>query len=221
MNYVLKTNKTSHKPSRSLETVSIDLMGPLPTGRGGTHYILAILDTFSKYIKLYALKRATTKAVLKHLKDDFIQKMGTPETILTDNGTQFTSKAWSDQLKILNIKNTHSSKYHPQSNPVERYNREIGQLLRTYCSNQHSKWPNYLKVIEFWMNKVRSEITETTPIQIIEGTRHKHHLEQLIQYPTQPSEMPSEELMCELADRIKTKVERREKKKTNGNKRLN
>lgn len=42
---------TSHKPKKLLEKISIDLMGPLPTGRGGTHYILAILDIFSKYNK--------------------------------------------------------------------------------------------------------------------------------------------------------------------------
>lgn len=52
-----------HVSERILEKVSIDLMGPLHTGRGGSHYILAILDTFSKYIKLFALKKATTRAI--------------------------------------------------------------------------------------------------------------------------------------------------------------
>lgn len=49
--------RQSHKPTRNLEVISIDLMGPLPVGRGGVQYILTLLDPFSKYIKLYALKK--------------------------------------------------------------------------------------------------------------------------------------------------------------------
>jgi len=56
INYNSSGPGKSHKPENLIEMVSMDLMGPLPTGRGG---VLAILDTFSKYIKLYAIKRAT------------------------------------------------------------------------------------------------------------------------------------------------------------------
>lgn len=120
---------------------------------GGTHYILAILDIFSKYIKLYALKRATTTAILNKLEKGYITEIGKPEAILTDNGTQFTSSKWKNRLNELNITTCYTTAYHPQSNPVERYNREIGRLLRTYCNEQHSKWPNFLDKIEFWMNR--------------------------------------------------------------------
>lgn len=82
----------SHKTTTSFDIVSIDLMGPLPTGRGGTHYILAVLDTFSKYIRLYALRKATTKGILNRLEHNYITTTGEPKSVLTDNGTQFTSK---------------------------------------------------------------------------------------------------------------------------------
>lgn len=48
-----------------------------------------------------------------------------------DNGTQFTSKRWIEKLNEMGIQTKYTSKYHPQSNPVERYNREIGRILRT------------------------------------------------------------------------------------------
>lgn len=66
-NFKAARNIMAHKPTMLLERISVDLMGPLPTGRGGVHYILAVLDTFSKYIKLYALKKATTKAILNEI----------------------------------------------------------------------------------------------------------------------------------------------------------
>lgn len=106
-------------------------------GRGGTHFILAILDTFSKFIKLYALKKAT-KAILNKLEKEFIPEVGKPESVLTDNVTQFTSKSWTGKMKELNIRVHYTFRYHPQANPVERYNREIRRILRTYCSGGNS-----------------------------------------------------------------------------------
>lgn len=106
---------------------------------------------------------------MNRLEHDYIINTGKPISILTDNGTQFTGKLWKIKLNELDIKTKFSTKYHPQSNPVERYNREIGRLLRTYCHNQHTMWPNYLEQIENWMNKVRSEVTEMTPWEIIKG----------------------------------------------------
>lgn len=216
INYQSSGPTKSHKPKAPFETVSIDLMGPLPTGRGGTHYILAILDTFSKFIRLYALKRASAKAIINRLEFDYIPKTGKPQSILTDNGTQFTGKLWKTKLHELNIIIKHSTKYHPQSNPVERYNREIGRLLRTYCFDQHTKWPNYLEKIEEWMNKVRSEVTEMTPWEIIKGEIPKQPLEEIINFPERENkDKKKEEIVQMVASRIKKKAEKLESKQKN------
>ncbi|PNF35697.1 hypothetical protein B7P43_G17396 [Cryptotermes secundus] len=58
----------SHLPTKPGELTSLDLYGPLPTGRGGVKYILVCLDVFSKHVALYALKSATTKSCLNKLK---------------------------------------------------------------------------------------------------------------------------------------------------------
>jgi len=81
-------------PEKPLEMVSADLMGPLPRGQGGCKYILAILDLFSKYIKLYPLKKAITDTIIKRIVGEYIPTMGLFKKILTDNGTQFTSQKW-------------------------------------------------------------------------------------------------------------------------------
>jgi len=126
LNFTVTGNIMAHKPTKLLGRISVDLMGPLPTRRGGV-----------------------------------------PESILTDNGTQFANKRWRNKMNELDIAVSFSTKYHPQSNPVKRYNREIGRILRTYCSNQHTKWSNMLGMVEAWMNKMKSEITEETPFEVI------------------------------------------------------
>ena len=46
------------------ELVTVDLYGPLPRSRGGVEYIFVVLDSFSKLVRMYTLKKATTKIVV-------------------------------------------------------------------------------------------------------------------------------------------------------------
>lgn len=62
--------------------VSVDFYGPLPTSSGGVKYIFVVLDVFTKYIKLYPMKRANTHTVLRKILDDYIPIMGKPKRIL-------------------------------------------------------------------------------------------------------------------------------------------
>jgi transposase InsO family protein len=125
-------------PEEPLQIVSLDLMGPLPRGQGGLKYIVAFMDIFSKYIKLYPVKRATTEIIIKKSTQSYIPQVGKMKKILTDNGTQFTSNKWKDKLQELNIKPVFTTTYHPEGNPVERANRKIGRILRTYCYDKHT-----------------------------------------------------------------------------------
>lgn len=120
INFNAKGQHTSHKPRVPFETVSIDLMGHLVTGRDGTHYILGILDTFSKFIRLYVMKKTTIIAIVNRIEHDYIPNTGKPKSIFTDNGTQFTVTSWKKKLEELGIERKHSTTYHPQSNPVEQ-----------------------------------------------------------------------------------------------------
>jgi hypothetical protein len=112
-------------PEKPLELISLDLMGPLPRGPGGIKYFLAILDIFSKYIKISLLKRATMEIILKRLTHEYIPSIEGIEKILTDNNTQFWSIKWSQVLQKLDVKIIHTTPYYPESNPVERVNRDL------------------------------------------------------------------------------------------------
>ena len=88
----------SVKPEKPLELISIDFFGPLVKTKYGYEYILVMIDTFTKYTKLYPLRKATCNATIGKL-DDLIAKLGKSQKVLTDRGTQFTSKKWKEALK--------------------------------------------------------------------------------------------------------------------------
>lgn len=73
------------------DLVYVDSYWPLPRSTGGPEYIFVMLDVFSKYVKLYPIKKENTNTILKKLFDHYIPEMGQPKRILSDHGTQFTS----------------------------------------------------------------------------------------------------------------------------------
>lgn len=134
------------------ELCAVDLYGNLPIGRGGVRYILVCFDVFSKFIKLYALKSATTRACLHKIIGHYVSQVISPNCILSDKGTQFASSTWCKKLATLGIDVRFSPIRHPQSNPSERCMREIGNFCRIYCHQAHKKWPELLPKMEEWLN---------------------------------------------------------------------
>lgn len=76
------------------QTIHADHLGPLTLTKGKNEHILAIVDGFTKFLKLYATKTTNSREVMKHLKSYFIV-YSTPEVLVTDRGTAFTSKQFA------------------------------------------------------------------------------------------------------------------------------
>jgi len=76
------------------DLATVDFYGPLSRARGGVQFLLVVLDAFSKLVRLYPLKRATTRASITRLKDNYFPECGKPKRLLSNNGTQFTANKW-------------------------------------------------------------------------------------------------------------------------------
>ena len=64
----------SYLPASSVELCVLDLLGTLPVARGGLRYILVCYDVFSKHVKLYALKAATTRSCMNKLVNHYFTR---------------------------------------------------------------------------------------------------------------------------------------------------
>ena len=71
-------------PDRPFQKVGVDLCE-----FRGLHY-LVIVDYNSRYIDLAHLPNITSSTVVNKMKNSFAHH-GIPETVISDNGTQFTS----------------------------------------------------------------------------------------------------------------------------------
>ena len=102
----------------------------------------------SKFIKLYALKSATTKACLNKLVNHYFGTVIAPKVILSDNGTQFRPPSCDKQLQKHGVETRFTPIRHPQSNPSERHMQELWKFCRIYCNEIHKKWGELLPYIE-------------------------------------------------------------------------
>ena len=160
--------------------------------------MLSTIDAFSKYVALYPLRRANTKAVINKLKKDHFPKYGKPSKIVTDHGTQFTSPVWSEFLKEQEIQPVFSSIRHPQSNIVERIHRELSRFFRSLIGENHGSWWSWISIIQSCMNETYHQTTEFTPIELHLNKKSKRAWENWLDFPQKGSNI-SYERKLELA----------------------
>jgi transposase InsO family protein len=70
---------------------------------------------------------------------------GVPKVIVTDRGTQFTSRFWGKLHEALGTKLSFSTAYHPQTGgQTERVNQILEDMVRACVLSYGSKWEDYL-----------------------------------------------------------------------------
>lgn len=149
--------------TRPWQLISADLIGPLPRTSKGYSFILVVCDNFSKFVLTFPLRSATANSIVRAIEDYVILIFGAPNTMIVDNGRQFTSKLFKAMAKTYNIKVAYTANYHPQCNPTERVNRVVKSMLTAYVSENHTTWDQYLFKIAYAIRSSKHEVTGLTP----------------------------------------------------------
>jgi hypothetical protein len=159
-------------PGGPWEDISADLIGPLPESKGH-NAILAIIDRFSKMIRLIPTTTEITALRLAELYRDNIWKMhGLPRRITSDRGPQFAAELMKSLCAMLGTKQNLSTAYHPQTDGhVERSHQETEAFLRHYIDHLQDDWYDWLAIGEFQYNDKIHSSTNHTPFFLNYG-RH-------------------------------------------------
>lgn len=112
----------------------MDIIGPLPRTQRGNRFILTICDYATRYPEAIALSSVEAHRIAKELVTVF-SRMGVPEEILSDQGTNFMSTLMEDVYRLLQIKRIRTSPYHPQTDGlVERFNGTLKAMLKKFVN---------------------------------------------------------------------------------------
>ncbi|GFX41341.1 uncharacterized protein K02A2.6 [Trichonephila clavipes] len=124
--------------------LNIDACGPLPITSKGNRYLITAICMSSKFPEAIPVSDISSVSVTDALLNIF-SRMGFPREIQCDQGTSFTSALTTEFFERFGILVRHSSVYHPQSNPVERFHRTLKRLLRVLCLDAGSNGTNIFR----------------------------------------------------------------------------
>lgn len=157
------------------ETIAVDFSGPYPRTRTGNTVIFVVVDVLTKFCLIYPMRQAEAVRMVKILKENIFLVYGTPKRIISDNGTQFLSKEYKRLLDDYGVEPFRTPKYHAQANMAERYNRVIGQTIRSYLGEDHTRWDELLPEIGCAIRTATNDSSKYTPYFLNFGTEIVKH----------------------------------------------
>ena len=160
-------------PEKPWARLHIDHAGPV---LGKT--LLIIVDAHSKWIDAHIVSSTSSAATIEKLRMTFATH-GLPQTVVSDNGTAFTSSEFQEFMRGNGIEHLRSTPYHPSSNGLAE------RAVQTVKTGVH-KLVGTLEVrLSRFLFKYRVTPQATTgiaPAELLMGRRLRTHLDLL--YPT-------------------------------------
>ena len=118
----------------------IDFMGPFPASYNNLYILLAVYYV-SKWVEAIPTRTNDAKVVAQFLRSNIFSRFGTPQALITDNGTHFCNKVIDKVLQKYGVRHHTSLAYHPQSNgQAEVSNREIKYILEKTVNSSRKDW---------------------------------------------------------------------------------
>ena len=118
----------------------------VPLSTNGNRYLLVVQDYFTKWAEAFPIPDQMARLITDIL-INLCARMRLPKIIHSDQGSSFESTILHQTLQAFGITKSHTMAYHPQGDGmVERLNRSILQMLRTYVTKEFD-WERYLPIV--------------------------------------------------------------------------
>ena len=148
--------------------IAMDIVGPLKRTTSGHKYILTVMDFATRYPEAIPLKNTDAKTVAEALCQVF-SRLGLPEEVLSDQGTNFMSGLMKMVFQLLSIKHLKTSPYHPQTNGmIERFHATLKSMIRKLCT-QPKEWDKWLPYVCFAFKDSPHTATGFSPFELLFG----------------------------------------------------
>ncbi|XP_051975103.1 arp2/3 complex-activating protein rickA-like [Xyrauchen texanus] len=165
--------------TQPFELLGMDLIGKLSLTDSGHQYICVMIDYLTKWPQAYPLQSKSAEEVTNCIIKFFYQ-FEAPKRVLTDQGREFVNQINKNVSRILGIKRSLCSPYHPQTNGlVERMNGTIQRALCKLVSKKPKQWDKHLDAVMFGLRTKKQMTTKFSPFYMMFGREARY-----------PSEVP-------------------------------
>jgi transposase InsO family protein len=141
--------------------------------QSGYDSIWVIVDRLTKVAHFIPVKTTYSRPQLAELYISMIVYLhGVPKKIVSDRGTQFTSRFWERLHETLDTQLRFSSTYHPQTDGhTERVNQILEDMIRACALQYRRSWDKSMLYAEFSYNNSYQKSLKMAPFEILYGRR--------------------------------------------------
>ncbi|XP_057785414.1 uncharacterized protein LOC131002940 [Salvia miltiorrhiza] len=141
-----------------------------PFDKWGIDIVVAV-DYFSKWIEAEAVTKIDDNTVEKFIWKNICCRYGVPRILVSDNGTQFTSKKIEDFCSRMDITQKFVSVAHPQANgQVELANRTICEGIKKRLERSRGRWVEELDTVLWALRTSPKTATGEAPFTLVYGS---------------------------------------------------
>jgi transposase InsO family protein len=151
----------------------MDFIMGLPRTHSGYDSIWVIVDRLTKVAHFIPVKTTYSRPqVVELYMSRIVCLRGVPKKIVSDRGTQFTSKFWERLHETLDTQLRFSSAYHPQTDgQTERVNQILEDMLSACALKYGRSWDKSLPYTEFSYNNSYQECLKMARFDMLYGRR--------------------------------------------------
>ena len=151
-------------PDEPWQSVSMDFLGPFPTG----DYLMVIIDDYSRYPEVEILSNISARTVLPKMENIFARQ-GIPEKIKTDNGPPFNGKDFHNFAQQYGFKHRKVTPLWPEANgEVERFMKTLNKFIRIQNINNRN-WKSELPTFLRHYRSTAHTSTKVSPFKALTG----------------------------------------------------
>ena len=126
-----------------------------------------------------------------------------PYIIHSDQGRQYESQLFLEMCKVLHIKKTRTTPYHPQSDGmVERFNKTLVRMLKSYINNHQSDWDEHLPFLTMAYRSAEHETTGFSPNYLMLGREVSTPLDIMYEMPSSIRSIPENQWAWALKEKL-------------------
>ena len=178
-----KAGKEYHRKTRRPNELWATDCAHLKVVGWGWYYMVTVMDDFSRFIVAWELKSDMAAGSLIDVVQKAVDATGMRDVpvddrtvLLSDNGSGYLSRQFSEYLRIVGIRHIIASPYHPQTNgKIERYHRSIKGDINLLPYEMPSELGEAIRSFVDYYNyrRYHEGIDNVTPYDAYMGRQHE------------------------------------------------
>ena len=151
--------------------IQVDCSVHLPPSPEGYTVLLVIIDVFTGFVILRALRTKSAEGIARKLWKVFTI-FGIPKILQSDNGSEFSNEILRTLNKLVGFEQRFISPYNPRADgKVERAIGTVTSVIKKLLHGSVQHWPLFVPFAQLTFNQKISSLTGSSPFALMFGRK--------------------------------------------------